>query len=211
LSGADCSHAELFKVNLENANLENTNLESAYLENANLSKANLTNAKLVRANLENTNFLKAILNGALFWEVFDESSFNTWRCQPSFVHLHCLNSPGIDLREASFNEDTRFPPYFNPLTEGACFVGLTTCSFDKALLMDISDHPFLSMTEYDSQSTLNSEVNKKTETLDIVSNSLEKGDNFNPEIIEDSREKIQRAIVQRRTAPIPSRVTKSLQ
>jgi predicted restriction endonuclease len=115
--------------------------------------------------------------------------------------LHCLNSPGIDLREAYFNEDTKFPPDFNPFTEGARFVGLATCFFETALLMDISDHPFLSMTEYDSQSTLNSEVNKKTETLDIVSNSLEKGDEFNPEIIEDSREKIQRAIVQRRGQP----------
>lgn len=201
LSGADCSSAELLKANLQSANLENVNLENANLENANLSEANLTNAKLMRANLENASFLKAILNGVLFWDGYDESLFNFWRYKASFAHSHCLSSKGIDLREASFNEDTKFPPDFNPLTKGACFVGLTTCFFETALLMDISDHPFLLMTEDDLAPILDSEVNEKIEILDIVSNSIEKEEKFNPEIVEDSREKIQRAIVQRRGQP----------
>jgi len=148
LLGADLSEVSMYNVNLKEANLKQSNLRHSILNGADLSKANLSEANLSEARLENANLCgadlsSANLNGAHFnsanlgdanlsganlsWADLinaDLRGANLYEANLREAKLHGADLRGADLRwtklrEALYNNATRWPENFNPDQKGA--------------------------------------------------------------------------------------------
>lgn len=95
LKEVNLSKTDLFCAAFVLTNLEKANLQEAYLQRARLMGANLRDANLAEADLRNANLCRADLRGA--------------------------NLTGVKLANAVFDQDTRFPDGFDPLSHGAVF------------------------------------------------------------------------------------------
>ena len=126
LAEANLKNTEFRKANLENATLEKANLEGANLSEANLGNAKLNGAKLndadlTKAKLINTKFGKATLYKAVLCEAkLSGSSWLKADLRKSDLRKTSLNSAST-LREAYYDEETRFPDGFEPKNQKMVF------------------------------------------------------------------------------------------
>lgn len=99
LESRDCQSCDLGNVNLSNRDLKKAGLRQANLQNANLEGAELNGAKLSNADLRNANLSEADLKGA------DLRGANLSQAK---------NLSSDALKESVYNQQTQFPPDFQP-------------------------------------------------------------------------------------------------
>ena len=115
LSGADLINANLSGADLINANLTGTDLTDAKL-GANLTDANLTGADLTRANLTHA------VDGINFTVMkFGADLHNTDLTSATLYGTNLEKAQNYDtaiFKGAKYDEDTKFPPDFDPEKAG---------------------------------------------------------------------------------------------
>lgn len=127
LSQADLREADLNYANLKNADLSDTDLRESSLirtelSGANLSRANLASADLSRANLAIANLQGANLTGACLNKACLTAA-NLDKVDLRYANLTGTYLIGVDLSQANLNgalydDDTDFPPDFDPINAG---------------------------------------------------------------------------------------------
>ena len=112
LTGANLTDADLIRTNLTDANLTDANLTDADLTGADLTGADLTDAKLGVANLTDTYLNNAKLIGAyLFWTNLNGADLTGADLTGTYLN-------NADLRGVRYDENTKFPPDFDPHKAG---------------------------------------------------------------------------------------------
>lgn len=105
--------ADLWWVDLNQANLQGSDSSQAYLRRANLSQANLQGTNLGEADLSRANLRGANLRQAKLGSVdFHEADLRQ-------ADLSETDLRGANLRRAKFDDDTLWPTDFDPVEEGA--------------------------------------------------------------------------------------------
>jgi hypothetical protein len=108
LSNSDLNRADLTSANLHEADLSGSDLRGADLTNADLREANLINSDLTGADLSSTDLRAANLFGAHLSEV-DLTGAN----------LAGANLRQVDLYEAKYDHNTKWPTGFDPFAARA--------------------------------------------------------------------------------------------
>ena len=133
LSEADLSGADLSWANLSGAKLCGADLRGADLRGAGLMLADLRGVKLEGANLRGTELHEADLRGAHLrgvdlhgdmlagakLRVADLSGANLSEATLSWADLSWANLEGANLREAIYDNATKWPDGFDPVAAGA--------------------------------------------------------------------------------------------
>lgn len=131
LEGADLreaklSWAELDGCNLKGSNLKQANLMGSRLNGVKLQKANLNRANLNGANLSHADLRKATLKGAdLNWAVLkgaDLSRANLNKANLGWADLGGAVLDKTKLKNARYNQHTKWPADFSPEKAGCVFV-----------------------------------------------------------------------------------------
>ena len=127
LSQIDLTKANLHHANLKKADLSYADLRESCLIRAELSGANLTGANLAFAELSRVNFALAQLreanfNGACLNKAYLTGA-NLTKVDLSYSDLTGTYLIGVDLSKANLNgaiydNDTSFPPNFDPISAG---------------------------------------------------------------------------------------------
>ncbi len=153
--------SQLTGLNLENAvlphlDLSGTDLLQANFQNATLIEANLSDSKLVYANLQQAFLEKANMQGADL-ELADLKDAQLYQANLSGANLYRANFNGVNLsganlqdvknieqanfRGAVYDINTKFPPKFNPESNGAILISpnadLTGVNFQGATLAQV--------------------------------------------------------------------------
>ena len=133
ITSSNLSHADLREVNLENANIKEANLQDA-----NLDRANLHQASLIDNNLQGVNLEQALLKGA------NLAYTNLQKANLTLANLTLANLAGADLsfanlhrtilKDAIYNETTRFPDGFDPNLAGMKITDLDATQSCEQLL-----------------------------------------------------------------------------
>ena len=163
--------AKLLKeVNLIScSSLEGWDLIEADLKDLDLRKLKLPMAELNRANLSGVNLSGSDLFHASF-EGANLSNANLSETNLCCANLNGAVLSGVNLQKALYDESTEFPKGFNPEKAGMVYFSYIN-----------------EQKQYDLESQ-----------IIFIEEKLKNEGLFNPENIEDARERIERAIVQRR-------------
>ena len=110
--------AKLWDAKLQDANLTLADLSVASLENANLTGANLSGANFSGANLRGANLSGANLSGAILSNAYlrdaNLSGAILSNADLRYVDLSGADLIGVNLTDASYNKNTKFPDNFKP-------------------------------------------------------------------------------------------------
>ncbi|WP_218079591.1 pentapeptide repeat-containing protein [Anthocerotibacter panamensis] len=127
LRGANLARTYIPNLNASQADLSKADLDVIIWPGANLEGAILEGAagktpSLERANLKGTNLKNTYLGGAVLYEV-DLRGAYMWKTYLGGASLQCANLLGTnlenaDLRGAEYDDNTRFPPGFDPVKAG---------------------------------------------------------------------------------------------
>ena len=110
LKGADLSNYCLKYADLSDTDLRGVNFESASLESVNFQGANLEEANFHNADLFGTDFRKANLEGVVLERTNLEEA-----------DLRETNLEEANLYAAIYDDDTKFPPGFDPEEAGMIY------------------------------------------------------------------------------------------
>ena len=114
---AQLHKADLEANSLSNVNLREADLSYANLKNVDLSVADLRDSSLIRVELSGANLTGACLNKACL------TAANLDQVDLRYANLTGTYIIGVDLSRANLNgafydEDTQFPPNFDPINAG---------------------------------------------------------------------------------------------
>ena len=118
LPEADLTKANLTGANLAKANLEGADLTRATLEGAVLTEVKLKGAILIKADLSGANLSGANLNGANLSGASLRGA-NLIGANLSGTNLSGANRPLAKLPEAIYDNKTKWPDGFDPVSAGA--------------------------------------------------------------------------------------------
>ena len=122
LRNSDLNHANLKNVDLSHADLRQSCLSRAELSGANLTRANLSCADLSKVNFALAELSEANLNGACLNKAYLTGA-NLTLVNLSYADLTGTYLIGVDLSKANlsgafYDNDTSFPPNFDPISVG---------------------------------------------------------------------------------------------
>ncbi len=118
LSSIGLGGADLAGANLSNANLSKTNLRKADLHGADLREANLFRTDLSLTDLHGASLFRANLRQAILFDVnLREADLRGASLREASIWGTILS--GKNLRGAKYNDNTTWPPNFDPDAAGA--------------------------------------------------------------------------------------------
>jgi uncharacterized protein YjbI with pentapeptide repeats len=192
LSGICLSNANLSGFDLSGIDLSRANLSGANLSGANLSGANLSGADLSEADLREADLCEADLRGG------DYDAFHPFFLSPGFTHLREAKLNGANLERAYFDEMTWFPDGFNAIEAGACLIAPGTLAPIDQFISNSACEDFSVDLCSEVQEAIGCNSIKNSQELTVTQECVEVEGYFEPETIEDTRERVERSIVQRR-------------
>ncbi len=202
LSGYDLSGIDLSRANLSGANLSGAHLNVSKLSCADLSGANLSGANLSRADLSGADLSEADLRGADLSEADlrggDYDAFDLFFSSPGFTRLKEANLNGANLEKAYFDERTLFPDEFNAIEAGAYLIAPDTLAPIDQFISNSACEDFSVDLCSEVQEAIGCNSIKNSQELTVTQECVEVEGYFEPETIEDTRERVERSIVQRR-------------